>query len=103
MPSLIRRHLWFIALPLYWLLALGLLFDASPISWDGSGQDATFYWGRRPHSPTLAEWNANPELRLQFYVPYFVVACFVTLVGVGLATFLSRRRNWAPQAISCYV
>lgn len=90
MTNLIRRLSGIGALALYWLIALGFLFYASPISWDASGPTATFRWGQAP-SPTQAEWNASPALRQQFYAPYLIAACFVTLVGVGLATFLARR------------
>ena len=92
MTNLTYRLSWLAALAVYWFFALGLLFYASPISWDASGPSATFHWGSIA-SPTQGEWNESLALRLQFYKPYLVVASFMTLIGGGLAMLMATRRH----------
>ena len=41
-----RTFFWLLMLPIYWYIVFYLLWHASPIGFDGSGPDASFYWGR---------------------------------------------------------
>ena len=74
----------------YWTCALWLLFVVSPVSVDGGGPDATFYWGSHPPTPSLAEYDATIGSRLPFLYPYWIAASAITF-AVALTFYLMRR------------
>jgi hypothetical protein len=82
---------WAVAIPIYWCCAFWFLGNKCPIFFDGSGPVPSFYWGRRPLSPTLAEWNENGAIRLMIYLPYLLTASVMTLLGCGPTTWLVQR------------
>ena len=85
-----RRLYWAVAITVYWLCALWLLISVFPISFDGSGPTATFFWGSHPPTPTLADYDRNISIRLLFLYPYWFGASIVTILGGGLTTWLLR-------------
>lgn len=90
-----RRLYWPVVITAYWLCALWLLFLVSPVSVDGSGPGATFYWGTDPPAPTLAEYDRSLGARLPFLYPYWVAASIISIVGCGLTPWLVRL--WRPR------
>lgn len=95
MIGFMRRFFWPVVIPAYWLCALWLLFKVSPISVDGSGPGATFYWGNNHPSPTLAEYDRSIGAHLPFLYPYWIAASIITFLGCGLTTWLVRL--WRPR------
>jgi hypothetical protein len=67
------------------------------ISVDGSGPNATFFWGDRVPTPTLAEYQQNLGVKLHFLYPYLAAAAIVTAIGCGLSpkvtTFLHPKNS----------
>ena len=90
MLTSIRRFYWLVVIAAYWFCALWFLFRISPISVDGGGPSATFYWGNHPLSPTLAEYDGSTRLRLPFLYPCLCAASIITFFGCGLTTWLVR-------------
>jgi hypothetical protein len=97
MVRLLRRYYWVILAPAYWLFSVWLLGRVFRISVDGSGPSATFFWGDRVPTPTLAEYQQSLSVQLHFLGPYLVAAAIVTVVGCGLSskvvTFLHPRNS----------
>jgi len=90
-----RRFLGRAVIVVYWCCALLLLYRVSPISFDGDGPTATFYWGNHEPTPTCGEYDRNIGVRLQFEYPYWCAATIVTLAGCVVAPWLVRR--WRPR------
>ena len=93
MLELRRRMYWLAALGAYWFCALWLLFYVSPVSVDGSGPTATFYWGNRPPTPSLEDYGRSPGPRVRFLFPYWVASSATTIVGCGVAMWQVRRQR----------
>lgn len=66
-----------------WLVYL-LLRQSCPITWDDGGPTPSFYWGKSPPSPTMAEYYRNPNYFDGAYRrPYVAAAGLITLVVLG--------------------
>lgn len=99
-----RRFCLSAVIVVYWCCALWLLFGASPISFDGAGPSATFYWGNHDPTPTLREYDNNIGIRLQFLFPYLCAASIITFAGCvvtpGLLRLRRPRRSYIVLAAS---
>lgn len=71
-----RSIFWPVAVAVYWLCAIWLLFKASPIYEDGYGRIPSFYWGARA-----------PASYAHLLYPYFVAASIITFLGCFLTTW----------------
>jgi hypothetical protein len=90
-----HRFYWPSIVIAYWLCGLWLLFAVAPISVDGGGPTATFYWGKHPPTPAITEYEDNLSVRLWFLVPYYCAATLMTCIACGLARWLVRL--WQPR------
>jgi hypothetical protein len=90
-----RRFCWTVLVIAYWFCALGIIYDVSPISEDGSGPTPTFYWGNHRPEPSVAEYYGNVGTRLQFLYPYWVAASLITFLFCGPTTWVVRL--WKPM------
>ena len=86
-----QRRYWLWCAPVYWLLALYLLWQIAPIRDDGRGPGPGIYWGK-PHLPTEFEfYQHHAHYVLKFSVPYVVAALVLTLLGCVLAPLIACR------------
>jgi hypothetical protein len=88
---LLRRSYWPVMSAVYWCIAFGLIWHASPISVDGGGPLATFYWSEDDPTPSLSQYANDWHVRFQFLYPYWVGAAIVTVLGCGTAWVFVRR------------
>lgn len=88
---------WIAMVPVYWYCAFRLLEHMSPVSIDGGGPTATFWWGEHPPTPTLTEDRQDTRFPRQFACPYCVAAAIVTALGY-LAACL-RRSGWMALSL----
>jgi len=51
----VRKLYWWLVVPFYWGIVVYFLRAASPVSIDGGGPEASFYWSRMP-MPSLGEY-----------------------------------------------
>ena len=84
---MLRKSHWFWIAPLYWSVAFYLLWKFIPPSGDGGGVQATFYWGLNlPYlNASWHDFDYNWGVRFWFFMPYWVAALIITLMG-GVAT-----------------
>lgn len=92
-PSWRRGIVLLVIVGSYWLCALWLLIRVSPISVDGSGATATLYWGESTPDASLREFEEDAAVRRRFLRPYWIAASIVTLIGCGLALWVTRCRR----------
>ena len=87
------RDYWLWCAPVYWTLALYLLWQIAPISNEGHGPGPGIYWGK-PHLPSEFEfYQHHTQYLLRFSVPYVVAALMLTLLGCVLAPLIACRSN----------
>jgi len=85
------RRYWLWCTPVYYFLALYLLWQIAPISNGGHGPGPGIYWGK-PHLPTEYEfYQHHAQYLLKFSVPYAVAALVLTLLGCVLAPLIACR------------
>lgn len=82
-----RRHkrtdtrYWLWCAPVYWFLALYLLWQIAPIRNEGRGPGPGIYWGK-PQLPTEYQfYQHHAHYLFRFSIPYVVAALVLTLLG----------------------
>src|SRR5436305_320597 len=84
-----RYWIWFA--PLYWLLAIYLLWHISPIRNDGYGSEPGFYWGK-VRLPTAGEYyQHHAHFLLLFAIPYVATALVLTVLGCAATPWIANR------------
>jgi len=92
---------WSVIATGYFFCSLWILFRTCPISIDGSGAVATFYWGSHLPTATLNEFLADAHIERRFLYPYWMAAALITFLGCGLTTWLVRfiRQQWHSRLL----
>ncbi len=89
--SFYHRHYWAIMSLVYGVLAFLLLWFLIPISVDGGGPSATFYWGSHPPAVTFTQYYQQWGVRLQFLYPYIIASIIVIVIGCCITTVVVHR------------
>ena len=82
---------WLWCLPVYWLLALYLLWQIAPINNAGHGPGPGIYWGRTQLPTEYEFYQRHSHYLLKFSIPYVVATLVLTLLGCVLAPLIACR------------
>ena len=83
---------WMIVIPLYCFVSFYILWHCAGPSADGSGTSPGLSLpGLHPPSVSLREYLGSPKIRLEYRLPYFVLALIFTVTGCCVPSWLVAR------------